>query len=121
MHNDMSSPTYEEWETAGKAMLDIHFKNMEVCQWNKIGDDIKHWCLGNEGTCFRLEGVFERLYDNMFPLMYNAYETWGLIKTNDICYTDDQLIEEHAQLWGNLSAMTVVVHGMDVTWDPTTT
>ena len=93
---DMHSIEKEEWEHAGKTFLDIWYKNTEICQFMKAGDDIRHWCLENEGQCFRLDGVIERLAWNVFPILSNIWDGLSIVRSNDICFTDDQLIEEYA-------------------------
>jgi len=112
MKDDFHSVSYDEWQNAGQSMLDMMWKNSDACHFEKIGDDIKHWCLGDESTCFKMAGVWERVIENIFPLMWNAWEFLSLLKTNDICYTDDQLIEEYATMWGAMSKNAVIVHGM---------
>jgi len=69
MHDDLFSPTYEDWARAGKAWLDISYKNMDECQFKKIGDDWKHWCLENPGTCFRWDDGPGRVAGQFFPII----------------------------------------------------
>merc|ERR1711990_659594 len=103
---------------AGQALLDMMWKNNDACQMEKIGDDIKHWCLGDKGTCFNLDGVFWRVVDNILPMIDNYIDIFRLLKTNDICYTDEQLIDEYATMWGDFCKNVVIVHGMEpLTWN----
>ena len=95
-HLDMHSVEKEEWENAGKVFLDIWYKNTEICKFMKTGNDIRHWCLDNEAQCFRQEGMIERTMWNIFPIMNNVWDALTLIGGNDVCYTDDQLVEEYA-------------------------
>lgn len=94
------------------------FKNEDRCQFKKIGDDIKHWCLENEGICFKLDGWFNRIMENGFTLLSNFIENVHLFKANDICYTDEQMIEEYATMYGNWCKNVVIIHGMQpLTWN----
>jgi len=117
-NDDMYNVTYEDWQGAGQALLDMAWKNEDACQFRKIGDDIKNWCLGAEGTCFRLDGVFERVFENFFPMIWNYVDMFKLLKTNDICYSDEQLIDEYATMYGDFCKNVVIVHGMQpLSWN----
>lgn len=98
-------------------MLDIHFKNSEACQFKKIGDNIINWCLSDEGTCFKMEGIWGRLFDNAWPLFKSTVDFIKVMKTNDLCYGDNQLLAEIYQAWGDITDIAVIVHGMNVHWD----
>lgn len=103
---------------AGTTFLDLWYANMAECKMEKIGDDIKHWCLNDEDTCFRLGGVLERVWDNFFPMLHNLVDIVEIAKTNDICYDDEALIGEWAQAYGDVCKNAVIVHGMQpLTWN----
>jgi len=88
------------------------WKNGDACQFMKIGDDIKHWCLSDEATCFKLHGWFERITENIFPMIENYINMFHLAKANDICSSDEELISEYAELYGSFCKNVVIVHGM---------
>lgn len=69
MHEDPWTVEKKEVAAAGKAWLDIAYKNAEVCQFKKIGDDMTQWCLNNEAECFRWEGVFQRVAMNFWEIL----------------------------------------------------
>lgn len=65
-----------------------------------------------------MAGVFERVIENIFPLIWNALDFISILKTNDICYSDEQLIQEYATMWGDICKNAVIVHGMEpLTWN----
>merc|ERR1711924_5025 len=57
------------------------------------------------GTCFKLDGVFERVIFNIFTMIENYVDAFKLLKANDICATDEELIQEYATM-GETSART---------------
>jgi len=93
---DFSTVTYQQMADAGETFLDLWYENMAECKMEKIGDDIKHWCLDEEDTCFRMGGVWTRVWDDFFPLIHNIVDMFEVVKTNDICYNDEELIGEWA-------------------------
>jgi hypothetical protein len=114
----MYNVSYAEWAGAGSALLDMAFRNSDACQFKKIGDDIKHWCLSEEGTCFKMDGMWERVIENFFPMLTNAWDLLGALRSNDICYSDEQLITEYATMWGDICKNAVIVHGMQpLSWN----
>lgn len=50
-------------------------------------------------------------------LLHNDIEMWKMIKHNDLCYSDDQLIKQHAEyleLWANNWSTRM---GFEYKWD----
>jgi hypothetical protein len=118
MKDDYEMIPMSQYQEAGQALLDMMFRNTESCRFKKIGDDIKHWCHNQPGTCFKMEGWFDRIVENVFPLAWNAYDWFTLLKADDICATDQELIDNYAQMWGDYCRNTVIVHGMQpLTWN----
>jgi len=114
---DFNEVSYEQMENAGVALMDMYFRNNEECQMEKIGDDIKHWCLDNEGTCFRREGWFGRVIDNIFPMLHNTWDALSTLKINNVCSDDAELIHEYATMWGDHCKNIVVIFGMEPEWN----
>lgn len=117
MHEDMWSVTKEEHLEAFNAWLDIAYKNGEVCQYKKIHDDVQHWCVEHEGACWRAEGIFGRFSENFFPIIGNMYEQWTILKNNDLCYSDDQLIEEYSRVYKDFWGIMRNLGGFDIKYD----
>jgi len=65
-----------------------------------------------------LEGVVSRVFTDIFTIIQNIISGFHIIKTDDLCYSDDQLIEEYADIWGYMCSNAVIVHGMKpLTWN----
>lgn len=118
VRDDFFTVSYDEWQNSGQALLDMGFKLEDTCHFEKIGDDIKTWCLGNEATCFNLAGVFDRVFENIFPMIENYVDAFHLLTKNDICSTDEELIQQYATMYGDICKNVVIVHGMEpLTWN----
>lgn len=89
LHEDKWLATEDHWLAAGKALLDIHYKNAEHCHFQRLSDDFFNWCFENEAACFRWGGFFGRIAENFMELLHNDMDMFRIIKQNDMCYTDD--------------------------------
>jgi len=47
MHEDFWSVDLKEVKGAVDGVIDNVFHNAEVCEFERIGDDMKHWCIDN--------------------------------------------------------------------------
>lgn len=116
MHDDFWSVTYEEYQTAGTAMLDMHFKLADACQFQKTGDSMVHWCLNNEAACWGHKGWFHNVATNIMPIASNAWDFFGTMKQNDLCYSDDELIANMSKMYADMISNFVMSRDLDVEW-----
>lgn len=73
----------------------------------------------HEEACFRPWGtLIQNIYNNFFELIGRDIEMWSLFKTNDMCYSDDELIEEYGQFHNLWWANQRVRFGFEMEWDP---
>lgn len=49
-------------------------------------------------------------------LLDNTVDIIQVLKTNDMCYSDDQLIEETSEIWGDISSSHRALTGWDIKW-----
>lgn len=52
------------------------------------------------------------------PLASNNIEMFGMVKNNDMCYSDDQLIEQHGNFWEKMMNNSAIAKGFDHQWNP---
>lgn len=116
MHDDFWSVTYEEYQAAGTALLDIHFKNAEACQFQYTGDSMVNWCLNNEGACWGHEGWFKNVAYNAVPIVENTWDFILTMKENDLCYSDDELIANMSKMYADWISSFVMSRNLQVEW-----
>jgi hypothetical protein len=116
MKEDFWSVTYGDYESAGNAILDIHFKNADACQFQKTGDSMVNWCLNNKGACWGHEGWFHNVAMNIYPIAQNAMDFFWAMKENDLCYSDDELIEKMSRMYADMISNFVISRDLQVEW-----
>jgi len=89
------------------------WQNAEICQFNKIGDDIQHWALSDKDRAFLHSDMLENVVTKAWPMLWNMIDMFDIIKTNDLCFTDEQLIDEYAAVWGDICENIVMLYGME--------
>ena len=116
-HTDPWSVEKKEWEEAGQAWLDMTYKNADYCKFQKIGDNMVDWCLGEEAMCFRWDGVFKRVFANAWELINADMDMFHILKHGDPCMSDDDLILEYSQFYYDVILKSRIYHGIDVDWN----
>lgn len=106
-----------EWKNAGGQLISDIYKNHELCQFEKVGDDMKHFCLENPGNCRYLEGLEDRLFDKMFEFMGVAFDFYKVFMKDDSCYTDKELMAEVYRSANDYGELMAYLYGVDVKWD----
>jgi hypothetical protein len=106
-----------EWKNAGARVIDDIYKLNDVCKFEKVGDDWKHFCLENPGQCKYMEGLEDRLFDNMFELMGTAFDFYKLFMKDDSCYTDKEIMGEVYRASVDHGEMVAALWGVDFKWD----
>jgi hypothetical protein len=114
---DTWSVTVKEAETAVLDVVDAHWKNREVCQFEKIGDDMKHWCLENEEVCVFKKDMEGRILDNIIPLAGNMVSIYKLLVIDDTCYTDAEIVAEWGKIVENMGEIAAEIGGFDYKWN----
>lgn len=106
-----------EWKNAGARVIDDIYKLNDVCKFEKVGDDWKHFCLENPGQCKYMEGLEDRLFDNMFELMGVAFDFYKLFMKDDSCYTDKEIMGEVYRASADYGETVAYLWGVDFKWD----
>lgn len=106
-----------EWKNAGARVINDLYKLNDVCKFEKVGDDMKHFCLENPGQCRYLEGLEDRLFDQMFEIMGVAFDFYKLFMKNDSCYTDKELMAEVYRASTDYGELMAYLYGVDTKWD----
>jgi hypothetical protein len=114
---DTWSVSIKEAETAVLDVVDSHWKNREVCQFEKIGDDMKHWCLENEEICIFKKDIEGRILDNIIPIAGNLVSIYKLLVIDDTCYTDSEIVAEWGKIVENMGEIASEIGGFDYKWN----
>jgi len=106
-----------EIKSAGAQIINDLYKLNDVCQFERVGDDMKHFCLENPGQCRYMEGLEDRLFDKMFELMGVAFDFYKVWMKDDSCYTDRELMNEVYRSANDYGELMAYLYGVDVKWD----
>lgn len=117
MHEDFWSVSLSEVKSTGALFLDTIYKNMDVCHFERVGDDAKGWCIENPAQCIFLENLEERLFDSMFEILGSAFDLFKLYTKDDSCYTDMEKMAEIYRFNADVGELMAVVSGFDYKWD----
>ena len=64
LRDDFWSLGIQDAKDVADTLINGHYKLTDACEFEKIGDDIKHWCLDNPETCIGLQGLWDRILTN---------------------------------------------------------
>jgi len=117
LKDDFDTVERSMWVDAGSALLDIMYKNKDECAFPKIGDDIRHWAFANQEVAWKHKGWFNRVVENIIPLAWNTLDFWKTLKANDICATDQELINNYVGMYSDFCKSSVTFHGMELHWN----
>ena len=117
MHEDFWSVSLHDVKHTGGQFLDTMYKNMDLCQFERVGDDAKTWCLANPAQCIYLENLEERLFDNMFEMMGSFFDLIKMFIKDDSCYTDMEQMAEIYRLNADIGELAASLSGYDYKWD----
>lgn len=114
--NDWWSITREDSERWCNSWLELHYKNMEACQFQKVVDDKMAFTLENLDTVVGFGGVITNVIEHaseMVPVVLDLYNQ--LVSAND-CMTDSQIIAETARAAENVETLLHYTFGFDKKW-----
>lgn len=117
MHEDFWSVDMNEVKNVGSELIDVFYKNAEVCHFEKVGDNAKHWCIENPGQCIFMENMEGRIFDNMFEIMGKLWDITKLMNTDDTCYTDIEQMAELYRFANDIGEIAASLSGFDYKWD----
>lgn len=122
MHDDVWSVNLNQVKGAVDGVIDTVFKNAEECEFERIGDDMKHWCLENPKQCMFKAGEEYRIYDNAVELFSSFFDLFKLFfVVDDKCYTDMEQMAEIHRLLVDIGQISANVYGFDYKWDKSIT
>ena len=116
-HEDFWSVGIDEVKDAGNQLVDLVYKNNEVCHFERIQDDFKHWCLEHPGQCLFLENLEERLFDNMFDIMGSFFDMFKMSRVDDSCFSDLEKMSEFNRVANDIGEILSSMSGFDYKWD----
>lgn len=113
--SDPMSITLDEAYDTAYSMVDLVFKNRDTCQFVKVYDDYKGWCLDNLDICLGSdEGYLKRLYDHGYDLFGAFYDLVGIYMfESSPCSTDAEFIDVNNRLVEDMTAIGSVIIGFE--------
>lgn len=88
LFDDFWSIGYEDATKVSHILTNGWYKNLEACDFERITDDTKHWCLDNTEKCVGLSSIFDNLYDNGPAIASKVMDLYDLFTTDDVCFSD---------------------------------
>merc|ERR1712086_1042588 len=117
MYDDFWSVNINDVKDVGSELIDVFYKNTEVCHFERVQDDAKTWCIENPGQCIFMENMEERIFDNMFEIMGKMWDISKLMNTDDTCYTDIEQMAELYRFANDMGEIVASLSGFDYKWD----
>ena len=112
--NPMSITIDEAYDVA-TSTVDLFFKNRDTCQFQKVYDDYKNWCLNNLDMCVGSDdGFLERIYNHGPDIFAAFYDLAGIMFFQyDHCNTDAEFVQEHGKMVADISSVGTVLLGFE--------
>ena len=74
--------------TAG--IIDVFYKNWEVCGVQETIQDGFEWCTEEVGTCIYQENIMERMIQGATPLLTKTFDLYNVLMAENTCLNDTQ-------------------------------
>lgn len=118
-HHDPMSITIDEAYEAGASIIDVAFKNRDSCQFIKVFDDYKNWCINNMDMCVgNDEGYLERIYAHGYDLFGAFYDVMGIyLFESSPCSTDAEFIDVNRRLVEDMASIGSVILGFEADYN----
>jgi hypothetical protein len=119
--SDPMSITIDDAYSTASSIVDLVFKNRDSCQFIKVYDDYKNWCLNNMDMCVGSDdGYLERIYDHGYDLFGAFYDLAGIYMFESApCATDVEFIGINNRLVEDMSSISTVMIGFESDYNTT--
>lgn len=117
IHRDFWSVNAGEVKGAIDGIVDVVYKNAEVCQLERIGDDFKSWCLENPRECMFNANFEELVFDNAVDLFASFFDLFKIMIKDDSCYSDMEQMAEIERIFADIGSLSSSTYGFDYKWD----
>jgi len=117
LHEDPWSISLTEAKTVVDTFVTMFYKNAEVCQFERLTDDLKNWCLENPEECIFKADLEEHFWSNIVQIGGKTFDLYKLMVRDDSCYTDREQINEIAALVADMTELLSYLSGFDYKWD----
>merc|ERR1712048_387923 len=117
LHEDFWSVDLAEAKSVGEQALDMIYGQMSACHFQRVGDDMKDWCLENPGVCLMGEDLEDRLIDNFMSLTGILMDLTKILNTDDSCYSDAEQMAEIYRVMVDVGELSAELSGFDYKWD----
>ena len=120
-HSDPMSISIDEAYDTASSVVDLVFKNRDACQFTKVYDDYKVWCLNNMDMCAGADdGYITRMYDHGYDLFGAFYDLAGIyLFESSPCATDVEFIGINNRLIEDMTSISSVIVGFESNYNVT--
>jgi hypothetical protein len=118
---DPLSITIDEAYDTASGVIDIAFKNRDSCQFTKVYDDYKNWCINNMDMCIGADDLYlERIYDQGYELFAAFYDLVGIYMFQAApCVTDAEFLIINNKVVEDVTSITSVIIGFEADYTVT--
>jgi len=117
VYDDMWSFTIADATKVSNKLIGVWYKNLDACDFERISDASKHWCLDEPEKCVGLKGMVDNIYKDAPSIISKATDLYDLISVDDNCYSDQEIISEINRAAYDVSSIISTVVGFDLKWD----
>lgn len=117
--DDFWSVNIGDAQMAATTIINAHYKNFDLCQFERIEDDKKNWCIDNAETCKGFGGIIDNMWEQSPAIISRAADLYDLMNTDDVCYSDSEIISEIERATEDVVSIVSTVFGWDLKWDQT--
>ena len=117
-NEDPFSVTMEESTKVADDFIAMIYKNVEVCQVEKVYDNYNSWCADNKSVCDGTDEVsMQRIMDNGMDIIAAGYDMFTALFNSDDCMTDQQTIDMINKMYEDMMKIVSVIYGFDAKWN----
>jgi hypothetical protein len=117
--DDFWSVGLTDAQFASDTIVNAWYKNMDICEFERIEDDKKNWCVAHAETCKGFGGLIDNIWESSPALFSRAADLYDLMNTDDVCYSDSEIISEVERATEDVCSIVSTVFGWDLKWDQT--
>jgi hypothetical protein len=90
---DPSSLQVDEAKNTSYGMIDLVYKNIDVCQIEKVFNDIRFWCLSDLDACVGPDNkMTQRLWDNAKKMFSDLWDMISILSTDEDDSTYESMV-----------------------------
>jgi len=101
--------TADKLKNIAAGIIDVFYKNWEVCGVQETIQDGFEWCTEEVETCMYQENIMERMIQGATPLLTKTFDLYTVLNAENVCLNDTQnltligrVLEDLATILGSI-------------------